>query len=65
MSVDRFSLDANVFFYSIDTTEESRHLRAMEVVERAALEHDCLVTLADPFRASRPRPKQSEADKGT
>jgi len=45
MSVERFSLDANVFFYAIDATDESRHRRAMEVVERAALAHDCIVTL--------------------
>jgi len=45
MSVERFSFDTNVFFYAIDATDEGRHRRAMEVVERAALEHDCIVTL--------------------
>ena len=45
MSAERFSLDANVFFYAIDANEEERHLRAVDVVERAALEHDCIVAL--------------------
>lgn len=45
MSVERFSLDANVFFYAIDATDPERHPRAAAIVERAALEHDCLIAL--------------------
>ena len=45
MSAERFSLGANVFFYAIDTHEADRHRRAAEVIEGAALEHDCIVAL--------------------
>ncbi len=45
MSVERFSLDANVFFYAIDSRDPQRHHRAVEIVEQAALEHDCIITL--------------------
>ncbi|MEM1178237.1 MAG: PIN domain-containing protein [Acidobacteriota bacterium] len=45
MSVERFSLDANVLFYSIDSNHPRRHEIAAEIIERAALEHDCIVAL--------------------
>ncbi len=45
MSVERFSLDANILFYAIDSNDPRRHRIAVEVVERAALDHDCIVVL--------------------
>ena len=45
MSVDRFSLDANVLFYAIDANDSRRHAIAAEVIERAALDYDCIVAL--------------------
>ncbi len=45
MSAERFSLDANVFFYAIDANDPRRHGRAAEIVERAAVEHDCVIAL--------------------
>lgn len=41
----RFCLDTNVFFYAIDPQDRPRHHRAIELIERAALEHDCVVPL--------------------
>jgi predicted nucleic acid-binding protein len=45
MSDERFSLDANVLFYAIDSNDRQRHARAMEVVDHAAVELDCTMTL--------------------
>ncbi len=45
MSAERFSLAANILFYAIDSNDPKRHSTAVEVVERAALEHDCLIAL--------------------
>lgn len=45
MSVERFSLDANVLFYAIDSNHPRRHAIAAEVIERAALNYDCIVAL--------------------
>ncbi len=45
MSIERFSLDANVLFYAIDSNDPRRHEIAAEVIERAALDHDCIVAL--------------------
>ncbi len=45
MSAERFSLDANILFYAVDSNDPERHSTAVEVVERAALEHDCLIAL--------------------
>ena len=45
MSAERFSLDANVLFYAIDSNDPKRHAIAAEGVERAALENDCIVAL--------------------
>lgn len=43
MSAERFSLDANIFFYAIDVNDPQRHRIAVEVIERAGLEFDCIV----------------------
>lgn len=45
MSVERFSPDANVLFYAIDSNDPRRHQIAAEIIERAALNHDCIVPL--------------------
>ncbi|MEM8960033.1 MAG: PIN domain-containing protein [Acidobacteriota bacterium] len=45
MSVERFSLDANVLFYAIDSHDPRRHEIAAEIIEHAALNHDCIVAL--------------------
>ncbi len=45
MSAERFSLDANVLFYAIDSNDPKRHRIAAEIIERAALEHDCIIAL--------------------
>lgn len=45
MSAERFSLDANILFYAVDSSDVDRHRKAMEVIERAAVEQDCLVAL--------------------
>ncbi len=45
MSAERFSLDANVLFYAIDSNDRRRHDVAADVIERAALEHDCIIAL--------------------
>ena len=45
MNAERFSLDSNVFFYAIDRTVPRRHRQAVELVERAARELDCIVPL--------------------
>ncbi len=45
MSAERFSLDANVLFYAIDSNEPKRHRIAAEAIERAALEYDCIIAL--------------------
>ncbi len=61
MSTERFSLDANVLFYAIDSNDPKRHRVAGEVIERAALEYDCIIAqdgrelggvwFRDPFTA--------------
>ena len=45
MSVERFSLDANVLFYAIDSNDPRRHETAAGIIEHAALNHDCIVAL--------------------
>jgi len=65
MNAERFSLDANLFFYAIDHTDRHRHQRAVEVIERAALECDCIITLqayCEFFAATTRKGKMSIAD---
>jgi len=67
MSAERFSLDANVFFYAIDANEPERHRRAVDVIERAALEHDCLIAVqayAEFFAAATRKGKMSVEEAG-
>ena len=45
MSAERFSLDANVLFYAIDSNDPRRHEIAAEIIEHAALNYDCIVAL--------------------
>ncbi len=45
MSADRFSLDTNLLFYAIDNNDPKRHRQAMKVLDRAAVEFDCVITL--------------------
>jgi len=40
----RFSLDSNLLVYSVDSRANSRHLAAIEIVDRAT-EYDCYLTL--------------------
>lgn len=47
MPAERFCLDANILFYAIDPADARRHEVAARVIERAALEYDCVV----PFQA--------------
>ncbi len=49
MSVDsaRFTLDANLLVYSVDSAAGTRHELAIEIVDRAA-ERDCCLTLQAP-----------------
>lgn len=44
MSVERFSLDANILFYTIDGDAGKRQEKAREVVRQAALK-DCVLSL--------------------
>jgi len=44
-SRERFSLDANLFFYAIDENDPARHKRAVALIEEAAVHHDCIVAL--------------------
>lgn len=65
MSDNRFSLDANILFYAIDANDPQRHRRAMEILERAAVEFDCIVTLqayCEFFAAATRKGKMSIAD---
>lgn len=67
MSAERFSLDANLFFYAIDSNEPERHRRAVEIIEEAALEMDCIITLqayCEFFAASTRKGKMDPADAG-
>ena len=67
MNVERFSLDANVLFYSIDSGDAARHRQAIEIIERAALEHDCIIPLqayAEFFAAATRKGKMTSADGG-
>lgn len=65
MSVERFSLDSNILFYSIDPGDAERHRDAVQIVERAALEHDCVVPLqayAEFFSAATRKGKMAVAE---
>lgn len=65
MSAERFGLDANVFFYSIDTNDPAKHKRAMEIIETAATEYDCVIPLqafAEFFAAATRKGKMSTAE---
>lgn len=67
MSAERFSLDANVFFYAIDSSHPKRHRRAAEIVDRAAVEHECVVAVqayAEFFAATTRKGKMSVAEAG-
>ncbi len=67
MSAERFSLDANVFFYAIDTNDPRRHRRAVEIVERAASKHDCTIALqayGEFFAAATRKGKMTIEDAG-
>lgn len=44
MSGERFTLDADVLFYHVDSSAGERHERAIQIVERAAVS-DCWLTL--------------------
>ena len=44
MSVERISLDANLLFYAADADAGERHVKAREIVRRAA-GYDCILTL--------------------
>ena len=44
-STERFSLDANLLFYAIDDNDPARHERAVELIELAAMHHDCIMAL--------------------
>jgi predicted nucleic acid-binding protein len=41
---ERFSLDANVLVYALDTTDPARHRRAVDIVE-AAIGRQCILAL--------------------
>lgn len=43
-AIRRYTLDANILFYAVDTDDHSKHLIANHVVE-AALNADCFVTM--------------------
>jgi predicted nucleic acid-binding protein len=45
MSVERFSLDANILFYTADANAGERQHKAREVVRRAASDYDCVLSL--------------------
>ena len=67
MSVERFGFDANIFFYAIDVGEPTKHRQAAEIIERAALEHDCSVPLqayCEFFAAATRKEKMSPVDAG-
>jgi len=67
MSAERFSLDANVLFYAIDANDPHRHRRAAEIVERAAVEYDCIIALqayAEFFAAATRKEKMTIAEAG-
>src|SRR6476620_7807933 len=44
MSVERISLDANLLFYAADADAGERHVKAREIVRRAA-GYDCILSL--------------------
>lgn len=67
MNVERFSLDANILFYSIDPGDAARHRDAVRIVERAALEQDCLIPLqayAEFFAAATRKGKMTVTECG-
>ena len=67
MNVERFSLDANIFFYAIDASDPRRHQLATEVVERAALDFDCVIALqafGEFFAAATRKNRMSIAEAG-
>lgn len=47
MPVERFCLDANVLFYSMDSAATGRQEVAARVIDQAAQHHDCII----PFQA--------------
>lgn len=55
MSAERISFDANVLFYSVDRDAGEKRERAIEIIHRAALDLDCVLTaqaLAEFFVAT-------------
>lgn len=65
MPADRFCLDANVLFYSIDPADARRHEIAVDLIERAALEQDCVIpfqALAEFFAAATRKDKIDPAE---
>ena len=43
MNAERFSIDSNILVYAVDHREGDKHLRALEIVDRAA-GLDCVLT---------------------
>lgn len=55
MSDDRITFDSNILFYTVDSDAGERQEKARELVRRAALSHDCflsLQTLSEFFAAT-------------
>lgn len=64
MSVERICLDANILFYTIDADAGELQEKARQVVRRAALSHDCflsLQTLCEFFAATTRKRKLTPA----
>lgn len=65
MSAPRLSFDANLLFYSVDRDAGEKRERAIEIVHRAALELDCVLTaqaLAEFYVAVTRKGKMDPAD---
>jgi predicted nucleic acid-binding protein len=45
MSGERFSLDSNILFYTVDADAGPLQSRAREIVRQAARSHECVLTL--------------------
>jgi predicted nucleic acid-binding protein len=45
MSAERIALDANILFYTVDADAAELQRKAREIVRRAALELDCVLSL--------------------
>jgi predicted nucleic acid-binding protein len=67
-SGNRYALDANILFYSIDPADPHRHRQAGEIIERGALEFDCLIPLqafceffASTLRKGKLEPTEAQA----